>query len=314
MSLELENGYRVLSYFRENGTSSWTNFESTFSLTPNVKYDFYFLIYFPDTISKDTIYNMSFEFHKKGLMQFGSGSADFYRPNSSNTYSFDNWTMEEVGTYTNRYYSSENMTATYDTDRMKFFFSATATDTGESSVLYPLTIEISEVSSSGLLGGIIEWIKSIWEGIKNLPGNIANAIKGFFDSIVTALTNLGNFIIDGIKNLFIPSEEDITKMKDQWDNLLADRFGALYQVVELISDYASSFTKQSKYTITFPSISIPLAGSTFEFGGWEVKVVPNGFSAVFESLKLITSVACTILFVNGMKKRFEKLMGGADDI
>lgn len=168
--------------------------------------------------------------------------------------------------------------------------------------------------TSGLLATIIEWLTNIRDNIVNLPSKIADGIKGFFDNVVNAVVNLGNTILDGIKNLFIPSEEDITKMKDKWDTLLSDRFGALYQVASLISDYATAFTEQSKGTILFPSVSIPLAGAEFTFGGWEVQIVPDGFEIVFDTLKLITSILATFLFVNGMKKRFDKLLGGADDI
>ena len=172
----------------------------------------------------------------------------------------------------------------------------------------------TEDKTTGLLSGIIELIRSIITGITELPTKIKNALSSLFDLVVNAITNLGNFIIDGIKNLFIPSEEDITNMKDKWDALLSDRFGALYQVGTLISDYAAAFTEQSKGTITFPSVTIPLAGAEFTFGGWEVQVVPDGFGVVFDTLKLITSILATLLFANGLKKRFDKLLGGADDI
>lgn len=187
------------------------------------------------------------------------------------------------------------------------------------------SVNITEVSEKGLLSSIIDWIKKIITGITELPSKIASSLKAFFDNIVNAVTSigdliknaivdLGNFLIDGIKGLFIPSEEDITNMKDKWDTLLSDRFGALYQVGTLISDYASAFTEQSKGTITFPSVTIPLAGAEFTFGGWEVQVVPDGFSVVFDVLKTITSILATILFVNGLKNRFDKILGGADDI
>lgn len=183
----------------------------------------------------------------------------------------------------------------------------------------------TEDKTQGLLGSIIEWIKSIYEGIVNLPSKIASGLKAFFDNIVNAVTNignliknalvdLGNFLINGIKNLFIPSDEDITNMQQQWNTLLENRFGALYQVIQLIDDYASAFNSQSKGTITFPSVTIPLAGSEFTFGGWEVQVVPSGFDVLFNAIKLITSVLATVFFVNGLKNRFEKLVGGSNDV
>lgn len=186
--------------------------------------------------------------------------------------------------------------------------------------------------NKGLLNSIIALINNIKDGITNLPSKIASSIKSFFDNVVNAVTNvmnavtnigdliknaivnLGTFLIDGIKGLFVPSEEDITEMQERWTSLLSDRFGALYQTVELIDNYANAFTSQEKNTITMPSVTIPLADSEFVFGGWEVQVVPDGFGVVFDTLKLIISIVCTIWFVNGLKNRFERLVGGANNI
>ena len=186
--------------------------------------------------------------------------------------------------------------------------------------------------TKGLLANIIALVNNIKDGIVDLPGKIASSIKAFFDNVVNAVTNvmnavtsigdliknaivnLGNFLLDGIKGLFVPSEEDITEMKDRWTDLLRDRFGALYQTVELIDSYGKSFQAQEKNSITMPSIDLSLAGAVFTFGGWEVQVVPDGFDVLFNALKLIISIVCTIWFVNGLKNRFEKLVGGADNI
>lgn len=199
----------------------------------------------------------------------------------------------------------------------KFYFTASAvTNDGGCDInlhFSKITLD-AEDKTLGLLDTIISAVQNIWNGITQLPSNIANSLKSFFDNIVNAVVNLGTTIIDGIKGLFIPSEEDITNMKDKWDTLLSDRFGALYQVAGLISDYAAAFKEQNKNTITFPKISIPLGEANFEFGGWEVQVIPDGFDFLIEALKLITSIACTLLFINGLRDRYDKIMGGADDI
>lgn len=203
-------------------------------------------------------------------------------------------TDENYGYYTMTF---SNVVAESDFNRLAYLIYMTTTAVTSDGAA-DIKLEFNPVAldkvdeTPGLLNSIIEIVKNIWTGITELP----------------------NKIIEGIKNLFIPSEEDITNMKDKWDTLLSDRFGALYQVTSLISDYASSFKEQSKNTITFPSISIPLAGATFEFGGWEVQVVPDGFGIIFDTLKMITSILATMLFINGLKNRFDKIMGGADNI
>lgn len=159
-----------------------------------------------------------------------------------------------------------------------------------------LSADLVKVSEESLMGNIIQIIQNIWTGITELPQKIAD------------------FILDGLKSLFVPTEEDITEMQDKFTTLLSDRFGALYQVIDLVIDYANAFTASEKKTITFPTVSIPLGEANFDFGGWEIQIVPDGFDVLMNGLKMIISIACTVLFVNGMRSRFEKLVGGSDDI
>ena len=135
------------------------------------------------------------------------------------------------------------------------------------------------------------WLASIWEAISGLPKKIVDGIK------------------DALIGLFVPSEADMTAMKDKWEQLLSDRFGAVYESADIISDWAGAFTYTStKTTVTFPTVSLNLAGTTFVFGGWEVDVVPDQFEGIIDTLKLIVNIACTYLFVNGMKKRLEGVL------
>lgn len=192
--------------------------------------------------------------------------------------------------------------------------------------------ETPEDKTDSLLDNIIQWLTSIRDNIVNLPSLIANAIKGFFDNIVNAitdmvsalqeklqsvldgivnkLTDLGNFLIDGIKGLFVPDSDTLAAEKDKWDELLESRFGALYEVIALIDDYAQTFQASEKGTITMPEVSIPLGDANFIFGGWEVKIIPDGFSVLIDALKLIISISATILFGNGLRNRFERVVDG----
>lgn len=180
----------------------------------------------------------------------------------------------------------------------------------ENSIIRPGQFKFTKQDETpGLLKNIIQYVISIWEGITNLPSNIANSLKGFFDNIVNAVTDLGNFLIEGVKNLFVPTEENLTAYFDKWKALLSDRFGALYEVFDIIVDYFETFSNTgSKSTVTFPSVSIPLAGSDFVFGGWEVSLIPVGFTVIFDALKLMINVLCTVAFVNALRKRYDRLV------
>lgn len=166
---------------------------------------------------------------------------------------------------------------------------------------YPWTFELKQgwtdhklnysylPASSSITSEIRETVTEVKEEIVALPDKIGDVITG----------------------LFVPSEDDVTSQQDKWTELLSDRFGALYQVGDLVTDYANAFVESEQDIIHIPTIEIPFGEVVFQFGGWDVQVIPDGFQVVIEALKLIVSIACTFLFVNGLKRRFEGLIGGA---
>lgn len=166
-------------------------------------------------------------------------------------------------------------------------------------------IEITEVDEGGLINNIIGWIKKIYNGITSIPTKITETAN----SIIESITQLPQKIADSVKNLFIPSEDDITEIKTDFEELLSDRFGAVYESSDILVDFATAFTDQgTQDTITFPSTTVHLAGAEFTFGGWEVDVVPDFLSGLIDVLKLIVNISCTFLFVNGMRKRLEGIL------
>lgn len=174
-----------------------------------------------------------------------------------------------------------------------------------------LDLEINVKSSEEIQGGIFAWVKKIFKSIVDLPKNISNAIKGFFVELGEKILALGDKLLDGIKNLFVPTEQDITDVKGQFEELLSTRFGAVYESTTIIDDFATAFsnassTEEQEY-VTFPTITVNLVDTPFSFGGWQVDVVPDGFEFLVNTLKMITSIACTFLFVNAMRKRLEDI-------
>lgn len=157
-----------------------------------------------------------------------------------------------------------------------------------------------ESKEATLLSGIIEWLKGIKEGITNV-----------FDSITQLPQLIWNKIQSGLMALFVPTETFITQYKQDMDTLLEEKFGAVYEVIDIS---LNKWDKIQEYdiqnVIEFPLVSIPLPeGSNFEFGGYDVQVVPNGFEFLVTVIKGLAGVLCTILFVNGLRKRYDTIMG-----
>ena len=154
------------------------------------------------------------------------------------------------------------------------------------------SVTLDIVDEGGLLTGITDWVKKIWTSITELPTKIVNGIT------------------NGIKSLFIPTEESIQEIKAKFESLLAQRFGAAYEAGALVDDFVSAFTyENNKPTITFPEVTVNLVGTDFTFGGWNVDIIPKGLEMLLDALKLISNIVCTFLFVNALKKRFEGVVG-----
>lgn len=80
---------------------------------------------------------------------------------------------------------------------------------------------------------ILENVKNIITAIANLPATIANNIKSFFtdllSGILTGLNNLKEGIIQGLKVLFIPSDNAFTDIVD----MVKTKFSFAYEFVDI---------------------------------------------------------------------------------
>ena len=162
-----------------------------------------------------------------------------------------------------------------------------------------ITIQV-ETEEVGLLKGIIEWLKGIKDGITNV-----------FNSIAELPSKIWSFIENGLKSLFVPDEEFITDYRDRMDLMLEEKLGAVYQFANITFDGWDRITANDQNnTIEFPSATIHLGDTDFTFGGYTVKIVPDGFEFIVTIIKTIIGILCTLAFVNGMRKRYDDVMGG----
>lgn len=202
-------------------------------------------------------------------------------------------------------------------------------------------------NTSGLLSSIIAFISSILDGVTNIFSKLGDFMSSVANSFTTLFSKLGGwftdlisnissfmssvgnwfstlfghildlpgimwgFIEDGLKALFVPDELYIEEYKENWEVLLSDRFGAIYQACDILIDYVKMFDNAvSNNIITLPSISIDLPDNeTFTFGGYDVVIVPKGFDFLADSVKLAVDIVCSFLVINSLKRRFECLLG-----
>ncbi len=137
----------------------------------------------------------------------------------------------------------------------------------------------------------LSWLEKIWNAIKDIPGSISSALA---DS-------------------FTPSDGKVDEALDKAEDLMQEHLGGVYQAGEAVGSIFSALTVQdTQNTVTFPAVSLNLAGVPFAFGGWEVDVVPDQLEFLADTCKLAIDIICTLAFANAMKNRIEKILEGRE--
>lgn len=205
-----------------------------------------------------------------------------------------------------RYEDYEILTESTDVVRVKFEscemsdttyilqLSYNMTPNASNIAVYTSEVVVDESSTGSFLSNILEWIKGIYNSIVELP------------------TKIATFIGDKLKELFVPTQSQMRAYINSWDNLLAERFGAIYQVVQLLRDMFTSIIDAAsgdvQDTIEMPVVELEFSGVLYEFGGWEVDVVPDGFQFLADALKFALDCVCTVAFLGALRKKYDDLM------
>lgn len=133
--------------------------------------------------------------------------------------------------------------------------------------------------------------------------------NGILSQIYNFVVTIPETILDGIQALFIPTEEDLEGFKDDADDLLHETFGGLYDAEEMVHDGLSDIPSNSKSTITFPGITV----SEFSLPAQEVPIRPAGFDYLFDTLATVIDIIATFAFLNMLKHKLSKILGGGAD-
>lgn len=148
-----------------------------------------------------------------------------------------------------------------------------------------------------------------------------SGIIGWIKKVVNGITNLPTLIINGIKGLFVPTQDRFVEIRNNFEDLLELRFGAVYDSAQIIDDFANAFKSNSETAlvpdagdgfgnqgVSFPSVTVNLAGTDFSFGGWNVDLKYPGFEALYDALAMITNILATFYVVNAFRNRFEGVL------
>lgn len=153
---------------------------------------------------------------------------------------------------------------------------------------------------NGLLKSILEWLKAIKTGIGNVASSIAN---------------LPGLIVDGIKGLFVPSQDALQSLKGNYETLFEGKFGFIYQlynwVVTFFGDLKTALTSGAAYAFTFPGIAFPMDGETITILGETAVSLDNSAMTVLRPvLGTAVSFIVVIATVNTCRRFILRFLSG----
>lgn len=165
--------------------------------------------------------------------------------------------------------------------------------------------------TNGLLGGLIELVRSIASGLGTIVqsiGNIVTAIAGLPDKIWTAIS-------DGLQLLFVPSTDELDAIHDKWKELCETKFGFVYQSYQMLENVWSTliggWASHKDYTFRFPGISFDMLGETYHVVEPQVIDFDNQLMAVLRApLGTIVSIVCVLGAVNLFEHMFFAFISG----
>lgn len=138
----------------------------------------------------------------------------------------------------------------------------------------------------------------ILQGIKNL-------IESIIETLQSMGSNIANFIIQGLQNIFIPDQEDLEDFRDDLDGLLSDTFGTAYESNQLIHTAIADIqgVSSADSSIYFPGVYFR---EYTIIAPQNVPIKPEGFDTLFNMLARVIDIIATFGVINAFKHRFER--------
>lgn len=227
----------------------------------------------------------------------------------------DDVTMKEISSEVYKLYLNTSITCENDVNSVYFilkWYNLSFLSNGPNYIyqgrvwfeLDELQVETEQTDPKvGLLEKVVNYCRDMLNNIGTGFNNVLNSLTQLPNQIGIAISNI-------IRNLFVPPPDDITAFKNSLDELLSSKLGAVYQVGDIVKNsWEQIQNSDSTNTVNMPSVSLQSVGIPFSFGGYDVEIVPAKMSVIVEVLKKIISILATCLFVNGLLKRYDEVMG-----
>lgn len=179
-------------------------------------------------------------------------------------------------------------------------------------------VKQEQEKTNGLLGSLIDLVKSIISGLGTIVqsiGNIVTAIAELPGKIWTAIS-------DGLQLLFVPSTDEMDDLYRKFSTLMQNKLGFVYESFQLVENLFKTihngWSSHSDYTFDFPGIIIK--GVDLNRPNREIVIAPKQTidfnNAVFTTLRntagTLVSIVAVLACIHAFEKMFIAIISGAN--
>lgn len=168
------------------------------------------------------------------------------------------------------------------------------------------TDDDTQIDYTGKLDSIensVNFVGDKVDGVGDKVDSVGDKVEAVKEEITSLPEKIANMITDGIKGLFIPSQEDLTAIRDEYETMLSEKLGFIWQAFDLLTgfvgDLQTSLESGDAHEFTFPGVTVPIDGKEYVFIAETPVSLDNALMDVLRPvLGTIVSIVCVIAFVN----------------
>ena len=172
-----------------------------------------------------------------------------------------------------------------------------------------------------------EWLKGIWDSIKEIPTKIAaslttlgDRIKDFFSSLGDRIGNFFTDLWDRIKAFFLPSEGFFDEYSAKFNVFIDSHFGFLADLPDELSILFSTFINYHPAdvpSLQIPEVVVPIPGhpiKLLESQTYTFDLLSRSpYSMLYSFYKAFVWFAYALMLFNLLRRKYAVIFGGASD-
>lgn len=136
--------------------------------------------------------------------------------------------------------------------------------------------------------------------------------KNIFDKISDFFGSFFQNIINAVKSLFIPSDDELSSFMGDMKDFLTDKLGFLAYPFEILGKLVDLVAKTGSSTLTLPGFSI-MGHTVWDEITYDLSDGLSPFSTLLDAIKVGTSVIIVGAFLMYCQKKFNEVLGGASE-